>query len=111
MGKTKGSYFNFDEQTTTNNLIVSSDNSGYAIDLVLTSIPVVAETRKMRAQWTPELAQDLEVFSDASIELFRTYQEKAVAKRRRYKDRKIYIKMIEEWSGGQINKGDGGINN
>lgn len=41
------------------------------IDLQLSSIPIVAKTRKLKAVWTPELAQDLNAYHsiDAEAEL------------------------------------------
>ena len=57
--------------------IVSSDATANAslgipeIDLELKSIPIVAKTRKLKAVWTPELAQDLNAYHsiDAEAEL------------------------------------------
>ena len=57
--------------------IVSSDATAQAslgipeIDLELKSIPIVAKTRKLKAVWTPELAQDLNAYHsiDAEAEL------------------------------------------
>lgn len=116
MAKEKPLYFIFDQSSSTNELIVDSDNSPYAVDLTLTSINVVGETRRMRATWTVEDVQNLQTFqyqpfdfSEESIRIHRSFVEKATAKRRRYKDRKMYIKMLEEWSGEKVNKGNGGI--
>jgi hypothetical protein len=41
------------------------------IDIKIESIPVVADTRKLRAKWSPELAQDLNAYHslDAEVEL------------------------------------------
>ena len=41
------------------------------ITLAVSSVPVVAETRKLKATWTPELAQDLNAYHalDAEVEL------------------------------------------
>lgn len=41
------------------------------INLALTSVPIVAKTRKLKAVWTPELAQDLNAYHsiDAEAEL------------------------------------------
>src|SRR5258706_8490445 len=64
------------------------------INLTLTSIEVKAEPRKMRAQWTPDLAQE-QIFEESQIEL----KDNRRVKRQRYKDRKMYIKMIEIWCG------------
>jgi hypothetical protein len=99
--------------------------------LVWSSKTITAETRKIRAKWTPELAQDVSVFHsiDAELELqelltgaineqintqiigtFIGYnltlipkQSKSIAKKRRYKDRKLYVREIEEWAGIKIN--------
>jgi len=82
---------------------------------------VIGGTRKLRAQWTPELAQDLEMYhninaeaeltrilndeimnalySPQEVEFQRAMLQRKIAKRRRHKDRQIYIKMIKEWGG------------
>lgn len=97
------------------------------INLHLSSIPVVCKTRKLRAQWTPELAQEIATLHsiDPTIEFigFNTAnfhghwtgieghitiiltekQQNAIAKKRRYKDRKMYIKEIENWAGVTTN--------
>jgi hypothetical protein len=41
------------------------------IDIKIESIAIVAETRKLRARWTPELAQDLNAYhsTDAEVEM------------------------------------------
>jgi len=91
----------------------------FEIELELSSVPVVAETRRMRALWTPELAQDLHAFQNVEIghELTHMWQdmqiriEKSIAKRSRYKDRRIYIKEIEDWADISIEKGNGGALN
>ncbi len=47
------------------------------IDIKVESIPVVAETRKLRAKWSPELAQDLNAYHslDAEVELTQILSE------------------------------------
>ena len=41
------------------------------LDIAVSSVPVVAQTRKLKAVWTPELAQDLNAYHalDAEVEL------------------------------------------
>ena len=47
------------------------------IDIKIESIPVVANTRKLRARWSPELAQDLNAYHslDAEVELTQILSE------------------------------------
>jgi hypothetical protein len=47
------------------------------IDLKIQQVSVVAETRKLRAKWTPELAQDLAAYQnlDAEVELTQVLSE------------------------------------
>ena len=47
------------------------------IDIKVQSIPVVANTRKLRARWSPELAQDLNAYHslDAEVELTQILSE------------------------------------
>ena len=47
------------------------------IDIKVESVPVVAETRKLRARWSPELAQDLNAYHslDAEVELTQILSE------------------------------------
>jgi len=47
------------------------------IDIKIESIPVVAETRKLRARWSPEMAQDLNAYHslDAEVELTQILSE------------------------------------
>ncbi len=47
------------------------------IDLKIQSVSVVADTRKLRAKWTPELAQDLAAYQnlDAEVELTQVLSE------------------------------------
>lgn len=37
------------------------------INVVLISVPLTAKRRKLRTKWTPELAQDLEIFHGTSL--------------------------------------------
>ena len=47
------------------------------IDIKVESLPVVAQTRKLRARWSPELAQDLNAYHslDAEVELTQILSE------------------------------------
>lgn len=47
------------------------------IDLRIQSVPVTADTRKLRARWTPELAQDMAAYQnmDAEVELTQILSE------------------------------------
>jgi hypothetical protein len=47
------------------------------IDIKVESVPVVAQTRKLRARWSPELAQDLNAYHslDAEVELTQILSE------------------------------------
>ena len=47
------------------------------IDIKVEAVPVVAETRKLRAKWSPELAQDLNAYHslDAEVELTQILSE------------------------------------
>tara|TARA_Y100001970_G_scaffold241140_1_gene304463 strand:- start:8738 stop:10678 length:1941 start_codon:yes stop_codon:yes gene_type:complete len=47
------------------------------IDIKINSIPVTAQTRKLRARWSPELAQDLNAYHsmDAEVELTQILSE------------------------------------
>ncbi len=48
-----------------NTLKIFLDDIGIpTIDIVLTSTPIVAKTRKLRARWTPELSQELDYWYD-----------------------------------------------
>jgi len=94
-----------------------SNNSNYissvdgieipVINLVLTSVNVVVETKKLKTRWTPEIIQDIEYmvgFDDEDSSIYREMMEKEIVKRRRMKDRRKYIKLIEDWTGEKINK-------
>jgi hypothetical protein len=67
-------------------LVIPSFESNFAstpspaipeIDIKVESIPVVATTRKLRARWSPELAQDLNAYHslDAEVELTQILSE------------------------------------
>jgi hypothetical protein len=79
------------------------DNSIPTIDLKLSSTTVSCGSAKLRTSWEPELTADLHAYYSMDVASeFRAidYKVKRTAeKRRRYKDRKIYIKLLEEWSG------------
>jgi hypothetical protein len=63
------------------------------LTLRFSSVTVVTETRKMRAHWTPELAQDLEAYHsiDAEAELTALLSEEVAAEI----DREIIIDLIQ----------------
>lgn len=88
------------------NYIVNCNDSDItnSVDLVLHSVEVTAATRMMRAIWTPQLAQDIAAMTFYNVDSFNEQKERARIKNQRRKDRKIYIKMIEEWAGVEVNK-------
>ena len=61
------------------NMGLGSDQSPVIpeIDIKIESIPVTAQTRKLRARWSPELAQDLNAYHsmDAEVELTQILSE------------------------------------
>ena len=59
------------------NFAVSPSPAIPEIDIKVESIPVVAQTRKLRARWSPELAQDLNAYHslDAELELTQILSE------------------------------------
>ncbi len=59
------------EGDTTGSLVIPE------IDIKIESIPVTAQTRKLRARWSPELAQDLNAYHsmDAEVELTQILSE------------------------------------
>lgn len=63
------------------------------LTLRFSSVTVVTETRKMRAHWTPELAQDLEAYHsiDAEAELTALLSEEVAAEI----DREIIVDLIQ----------------
>lgn len=68
-GKTAGEGSGQASNTATQN--IDTDISIPEVNLVLNSEPIVAKTRKLKAVWTPELAQDLNAYHsiDAEAEL------------------------------------------
>jgi hypothetical protein len=68
------------------------------IDLRIQSVAVTAETRKLRAKWTPELAQDLAAYQnlDAEVELTQVLSE-AIALEI---DREILADLLVQATGG-----------
>jgi hypothetical protein len=76
----------FDAGTGGDTLVVPSFESNFGttpspaipeIDIKIESFPVVASTRKLRARWSPELAQDLNAYHslDAEVELTQILSE------------------------------------
>ena len=61
------------------NMLLGSSQSPVIpeIDIKIESIPVTAQTRKLRARWSPELAQDLNAYHsmDAEVELTQILSE------------------------------------
>lgn len=73
------------------------------VNLTLTSIEVKAETRKIQTRWT--MAMWDEIVNMPSVQkISENYEMSKRVKRQRYKDRKMYVKLIEEWCGEKINK-------
>ena len=68
-GKTAGEGSGNSSATATQN--IDTDINIPEVNLVLNSEPIVAKTRKLKAVWTPELAQDLNAYHsiDAEAEL------------------------------------------
>ena len=68
-GKTPGEGSGLAAQTATQS--IDTDISIPEVNLVLNSEPIVAKTRKLKAVWTPEMAQDLNAYHsiDAEAEL------------------------------------------
>ena len=56
---------------------IGSDSDIPEIDIKIESVSVVAQTRKLRAKWSPELAQDLNAYHslDAEVELTQILSE------------------------------------
>lgn len=89
------------------------------IDIKIESIAVTATTRKLRAKWSPELAQDLNAYHsmDAEVELTQILSEQIALEI----DREILNDLISEanganfyWSrmpGRFVNKTTGGVQN
>ena len=73
------------------------DNAGSdipEIDIKIESVSVVAQTRKLRAKWSPELAQDLNAYHslDAEVELTQILSEQVALEI----DREILGDLIQE---------------
>ena len=66
-------YSRTDFEATTSNIDANPEDSIDIpeLDIALKSIPIIAKTRKLKAVWTPELAQDLNAYHsvDAEAEL------------------------------------------
>jgi len=67
------------------------------IDIKIESIPVTAQTRKLRARWSPELAQDLNAYHslDAEVELTQILSEQVALEI----DREILNDLLTEAKG------------
>lgn len=61
-----------------------------SIGLNMTSVEVKAETRQLRATWTPELAKDIASYHNFDMSSFETY----IAKELRREGRKKSINKI-----------------
>ena len=61
-----------------------------SINLNMNSVEVKAETRALKASWTPELAKDIDTFHDLDMSSFERY----IAKELRRKNRKNSINKI-----------------
>jgi hypothetical protein len=70
------------------------------IDIKIESIAVVAETRKLRARWSPELAQDLNAYHslDAEVELTQILSEQIAVEL----DREILNDLLTEGNGANL---------
>ena len=70
------------------------------IDIKIESISVVATTRKLRARWSPELAQDLNAYHslDAEVELTQILSEQIVLEI----DREVLNDLVTEASGARL---------
>lgn len=90
-------YLKFDvNDFNVTDLIISNNLPG--LNLVLSSIDVKAETRKLKVEWNPDLVEEL-TYLQSFEEAQKAEEERKRLKRLRYKDRRKYIKMIEEWCG------------
>ncbi len=68
------------------------------INLTLSSSPVTAGTRKMRARWSPELAQDLIAFRYIPItEFLLEEMVEILVEKLKADEQSVYNKNIEEW--------------
>ena len=70
------------------------------IDIKIESIPVTAQTRKLRARWSPELAQDLNAYHsmDAEVELTQILSEQIALEI----DREILSDLVSGASGANF---------
>ena len=70
------------------------------IDIKIESIPVTAQTRKLRARWSPELAQDLNAYHsmDAEVELTQILSEQIALEI----DREILNDLLVEAQGANF---------
>jgi len=70
------------------------------IDIKIESVPVVAETRKLRARWSPELAQDMNAYHslDAEVELTQILSEQVALEI----DREILNDLLQGASGANL---------
>jgi hypothetical protein len=100
----QGSSFTNDDDGST--LVVPSFESNFAvdpspaipeIDIKIESIAVTAQTRKLRARWSPELAQDLNAYHslDAEVELTQILSEQIALEL----DREILNDLLTQASG------------
>jgi hypothetical protein len=101
----QGSSFSAD-QNDGSTLVVPSFESNFAvdpspaipeIDIKIESISVVAQNRKLRARWSPELAQDLNAYHslDAEVELTQILSEQIALEL----DREILNDLLTQASG------------
>ncbi len=86
------------------------------IDIKIEAISVVASTRKLRARWSPELAQDLNAYHslDAEVELTQILSEQIALEidREILNDLLMQAKTVRYWSrmpGQFVNKKSGAI--
>ncbi|MFW6219642.1 MAG: hypothetical protein ACOC33_02235 [bacterium] len=77
-GETTGITFNYEYRTYRD---LEEDSEMAEVTFTLDEVTVTVETRKMRAQWTPELAQDVSAFHniDAEAELTALLSEQMAA--------------------------------
>ena len=70
------------------------------IDIKVSSVAVTAETRKLKAKWTPELAQDLNAYHnlDAEVELTQILSEQIAIDI----DREILAQLLNEATGATM---------
>lgn len=70
------------------------------IDIKIESIAITAESRKLRARWSPELAQDLNAFHsmDAEVELTQILSQQIALEI----DREILVDLLTQASGANL---------